>query len=107
MTWKDGDRYDGEWRDGKMHGRGTMTYKNGGGYEGEWKDGKKHGRGTVYFASGNRWEGKFRDGKAHGRGVYYDKFRKRLDAGRAVNGCFDGRRWRFSIGTTYKACGFK
>jgi hypothetical protein len=28
-TFADGDRYDGEWKDGNSHGRGVMTYTDG------------------------------------------------------------------------------
>ena len=30
--------YEGEWRDGKHHGRGTYTFASGARYEGEWRD---------------------------------------------------------------------
>ena len=33
--------YEGEWKDGQRHGRGTRTYANGGVYEGEYKDGQR------------------------------------------------------------------
>jgi len=59
----DGDRYEGEWKDGKKHGQGNKSdllnalliltllnssigkcfFKNGNRYEGEWKVDKKHG----------------------------------------------------------------
>ena len=28
-TWGDGDKYVGEWKDGKKHGQGTYTYASG------------------------------------------------------------------------------
>lgn len=43
----DGDRYEGEWKDGRMHGKGAYHYSNGDKYEGEWKEDKRHGKGTV------------------------------------------------------------
>ena len=36
MTWPDGRRYEGEWKEGKMHGEGVMTTV----VHGVWKDGK-------------------------------------------------------------------
>ena len=30
-------------------------------YEGEWKDGKRHGRGTEKYADGNVYEGEYKD----------------------------------------------
>jgi len=36
-----GDRYVGEWKQGKQHGKGTYFYRNLDRYEGEWADGQK------------------------------------------------------------------
>ena len=53
--WKGGDKYVGEWKDGKQHGQGTYTTpvvdsRNlihfGRKYGGEWKNGK-HWNGTT------------------------------------------------------------
>ena len=32
-----------------MHGPGTYAYADGDKYEGEWKDDKRHGKGTVTY----------------------------------------------------------
>ncbi len=39
-TWPNGDKYVGEWKDGKKHGQGTHTWPSGKKYEGKWRDGK-------------------------------------------------------------------
>ena len=44
-------------------GYGQRTYKNGDTYQGWWKDGKRHGPGTYTFASGIVYEGEWRYGK--------------------------------------------
>jgi hypothetical protein len=55
-----GDRYRGQWKDGKPDGVGTMTYALGGAYEGEWKNGGRDGKGIMRFAgSGRRAEVRF------------------------------------------------
>ena len=36
-----------------MHGQGIFKYVEGDRYEGEWKDGKKHGKGTLISPSRN------------------------------------------------------
>ena len=33
---KDGERYDGEWKDDKPHGLGVQTYTTGDKYKGNW-----------------------------------------------------------------------
>ena len=34
MTWPDGDRYEGDWKDGKQEGHGVKTYPDGDRYDG-------------------------------------------------------------------------
>ena len=70
---KNGDRYEGEWKDGNRHGQGKKQVNtfydlliltlfddsigkqfgnNGDRYEGEWKDGKRHSqckKEVIYF----------------------------------------------------------
>jgi len=29
FTWSNGDKYDGEWKDDLMNGKGTMTFQHG------------------------------------------------------------------------------
>ena len=38
LTWASGDKYVGEWKDGKRNGQGTYTYTSGAAQEGIWKD---------------------------------------------------------------------
>jgi len=58
-----GDKYEGEFKDGKRNGQGTFTWTDEGKYEGKWKDGKSHGQGTFTFSDGNKGVGEFRDNK--------------------------------------------
>jgi hypothetical protein len=64
-----GDKWVGEFRDGNRHGQGTHIYTNGNKYVGEYKDGYRNGQGTYTFANGNKYVGEFRDGKRHGQGI--------------------------------------
>jgi len=52
--FSNGDMYQGEWKNGKPDGIGTMTYMLGGSYEGEWKNGKRDGKGVMSFAGSER-----------------------------------------------------
>lgn len=45
-----GDRYEGEWRAGKRHGRGVLLTTAGDRYEGEWLAGERHGYGMLTSA---------------------------------------------------------
>jgi len=66
----EGNKYVGEYKDDKRHGKGTSTYPNGDKYEGEHKDDKRHGKGTSTWANGDRYVGEFKDDKRHGKGTY-------------------------------------
>ena len=68
-TDANGNKYDGEWRDGKRTGQGTYTWPSGDKYVGEFRDGKKTGQGTYTYANGNKYVGEFRDDKRTGQGT--------------------------------------
>eukprot|EP01012_Entosiphon_sulcatum_P026626 TRINITY_DN32097_c0_g1_i1.p1 TRINITY_DN32097_c0_g1~~TRINITY_DN32097_c0_g1_i1.p1 ORF type:complete len:1159 (-),score=228.77 TRINITY_DN32097_c0_g1_i1:11-3487(-) len=72
LTWANGNRYDGEWEEGRMTGRAVFTYggQNGDLYEGCFLDDKKHGEGKYTFANGNTYTGLFQNDKRHGNGEY-------------------------------------
>jgi hypothetical protein len=65
-----GDKYEGEWKEGKKHGKGTYSFASGSKYEGEWEEDKKHGKGTYSYASRDKYEGEWKEGKKHGKGTY-------------------------------------
>ncbi|SVD34208.1 uncharacterized protein METZ01_LOCUS387062, partial [marine metagenome] len=69
-TAPNGDKYLGEWRGGKRHGKGTSTYANGDKYVGEFRNDKYHGKGAYTFASGSKYVGEYRRGKRRGQGIY-------------------------------------
>ena len=71
-----GDKYEGEWRDGKRNGQGTFysladNQNKGDKYEGNYKDGLRHGQGTYIFANGSKFVGEWIDGKYNGQGTFY------------------------------------
>lgn len=57
-------------REGIPNGKGTMTYPDGSRYNGQWKDGVRHGVGTFDGADGRRYFGEWQDGKRHGQGQF-------------------------------------
>ena len=71
FTWANGNKYVGEWENGRLHGHGTFTYaKSGKKYVGEYKKNKQHGKGTYTWANGNKYVGEFRNDKRNGQGTY-------------------------------------
>ena len=65
-----GDRFEGDWKRGKMHGQGTYLFSGGDKYVGEWKDGRKDGKGIYFFSEGDRFEGNWKYDEVHGKGTY-------------------------------------
>ena len=69
-NFANGDKYVGEFKNGKKHGQGTYTYINGNKYVGEFKDDKWHGQGILTYANGDKYVGGFRKRKAYGQGTF-------------------------------------
>lgn len=69
-TSASGNKYVGEWKDGKRNGQGTYTFASGGKYVGEWKDGQYNGQGTLTYASGSEYDGEFKNGKPTEKVIY-------------------------------------
>ena len=56
-TWVNGNRYSGEWRNGKKNGSGVQVDADGARYEGQWRDDLPNGRGTLVLANGEGYSG--------------------------------------------------
>jgi hypothetical protein len=59
----------GEWKAGRMEGRGTYTYADGAVYEGEFRHGMKSGKGTFTHADGECYDGEWSVGLKDGQGT--------------------------------------
>jgi len=70
MTYASGNVYEGGFKNGKPHGRGTYTWTDGNVHKGLFKDGKKHGNGTYAWASGRVYEGLWKNYKRDGNGTF-------------------------------------
>ena len=72
-TWPNGDKYVGEWKDGKKHGQGTKTWASGKWkdhkYVGAHKEGKRSGQGTYTWPNGNKYVGAWKGGERTGQGT--------------------------------------
>lgn len=59
------ERYEGQWKDDKFHGRGILIFGEGqwkgDKYEGEFKDDKFNGKGTYTWYSGKIFTGEWRE----------------------------------------------
>lgn len=75
MTGPNGYFYNGEWRDGKMHGKGLLKFLLGdklekATYEGQFENNQKSGFGKLITREGNTYEGQFKNDKKNGKGIF-------------------------------------
>ena len=70
LTFPNGVRYAGEFRDGKPDGQGRFEFANGNLYEGSFRNGVPNGFGTFAYINGNKYVGEWQDERAHGRGLF-------------------------------------
>ena len=66
--YDDGGIYEGSFKDGVQHGKGTYRQPNGYEYTGDWVDGEIRGMGVARFPDGSVYEGTFANGGPHGQG---------------------------------------
>eukprot|EP00596_Hydrurales_sp_CCMP1899_P002142 CAMPEP_0119038418 /NCGR_PEP_ID=MMETSP1177-20130426/7355_1 /TAXON_ID=2985 /ORGANISM="Ochromonas sp, Strain CCMP1899" /LENGTH=481 /DNA_ID=CAMNT_0007001005 /DNA_START=733 /DNA_END=2178 /DNA_ORIENTATION=- len=95
--------YDGEWKNGKMHGLGSYIYSDGLRFDGQFIENTMEGIGTSqYIGEGVSYEGAWRKGKFHGEG------RMKCKGGSMYKGEFvTGRRERqgrldYGVGLSYE-----
>ncbi|XP_063067833.1 alsin isoform X2 [Engraulis encrasicolus] len=74
VKWPDGRVYTGTFKNGLEDGFGEyiLPSKNANKsdhYQGNWKEGKMHGFGTYRYATGEVYEGCFQDNMRHGHGM--------------------------------------
>ncbi|MDB2423055.1 trypsin-like peptidase domain-containing protein [Paracoccaceae bacterium] len=90
LTFPNGDKYVGEFKDGEINGQGTYTFASGSKYVGEFKNNNQHGQGTYTFANGNKYVGEFKNNKRNGQGTFTwasgDKY-----VGESKNSYFNGQ----------------
>jgi hypothetical protein len=69
VTFDGGNKYVGEWKDGKFNGQGTYNWVSGEQYVGEFKGGRRHGQGNATYADGNKYIGEFKNDTRSGIGT--------------------------------------
>lgn len=71
-TWKfsNGDKYEGQWVDSKMHGFGKYDFANGDRYNGGFHDNKRDGSGTYVWKDKGIYKGQWKADKREGSGTF-------------------------------------
>ena len=70
ITYANGDKFEGEYKNNKRNGKGTFSSRDGSsGYVGEYKNGERNGYGVEKRSDGAKYDGPWKDGNPHGKGV--------------------------------------
>ena len=64
--------YKGEWKEGRLHGVGTMLFPDGSIYTGMFQNNEANGEGKYLYPNGSYYEGEIRNNLANGYGKYFD-----------------------------------
>lgn len=59
---ENGDKYNGNFKNGKFNGNGTCYYTDGSKYTGEWEKNKPHGKGKKTLIDGREYNGWWKKG---------------------------------------------
>lgn len=97
-TYKNGNKYTGEWQSDKKTGQGTLQMADGAVYSGQWKNDLLDGHGTFKGSGGTEYVGEWKAGQFEGQGAYTWS-----DGDRYVGTWKNGQ--RSSEGTLYRADG--
>ena len=87
--------YEGDYSQGKWHGKGITYYDNVNNtksYEGDFLQGRLTGKGIKYYLNGKKmYEGDYSEDKCHGKGIKYYDNGKKLYEGDFFQGIWHGK----------------
>lgn len=83
LEYPDGSIYEGEFKEGKRHGKGTLTFR-GFTHKGFFRNGKRHGEGAIVYTDGGFYKGPIGSVEET-----YKEFSKHAN-GAKFKGCFEG-----------------
>ncbi len=63
MTFRNDDKYEGEWKNGEINGEGKYIFGNRDHFEGEWINGKRVGQGAYQWRAGIKYVGQWENDK--------------------------------------------
>lgn len=69
LYFSNGDKYIGQWKNRYREGKGKLTFRNGDVYQGNFVRNEFNGHGVIEFANGDEYDGNFRDGQFQGKGT--------------------------------------
>ena len=101
LYFSNGNKYVGDFKNQYREGNGFLKYSNGDEYKGQFKKGKLEGKGTLHYVSGDVYQGEWFNNLSHGQGTYTYNDGNKYE-GTFVNGKMEGFGTMFyTDGTTY------
>ena len=89
LYFSDGRIYKGQWAKQRRHGKGVLKFRDGAIYAGNFANNQMDGKGRLKLANGDVYDGQWVDDKQHGQGfVEYASGEKRMSTW--VNGVQQG-----------------
>jgi hypothetical protein len=85
----DGMQYEGDVSNGRRDGAAEGVFPNGDHYQGQWKNGKPDGIGHMKYMLGGAYEGEWKHGKRHGKGTLIYAGSGHRHEGRFVDGMLE------------------
>jgi hypothetical protein len=68
-SWANGDTYQGQCQNERIHGHGRLVRANGESYLGLWRNDRYHGQGIYCWVNGDVYQGQWRDELQSGEGT--------------------------------------
>jgi hypothetical protein len=69
--WKDGSKYEGEWKDNNLHGYGIYYFNDNKIFKGEFRNNMMNGYGEFIWKDGKKYYGYYHNDKKDGFGIHY------------------------------------
>jgi hypothetical protein len=71
QKYSNGGSYDGEWLNGKAHGKGFQIFSDGDRFIGHYSNNQLYGHGAYFFKDGRWIVGQWKDGILNGKAINY------------------------------------
>ena len=85
IIWKDGCKYKGEFKNNQMDGLGMIEFPGKNYYQGEVKSGKMEGFGQFYWSDKRKYFGHYKNDKRNGFGIYVSKTNEFINSSEIEN----------------------
>ena len=102
IIFSSGNKYKGDFKEGKREGTGKYIFSDKTIYNGKFKNNKFDGKGILEWTNNIKYEGEFSEGYLNNEGKLADNEGEKYE-GNFKNNCFEGKgKYTFEDGSTYE-----